>query len=153
MRSRSITVAGARFLVDLDGSSSRRLSTVRRKRTAPEQRIRDVLVSLGEKFSRNTRSLPGSPDFVSRAEGWALFVHGCFWHHHSNCRRASVPTRNRKFWEAKFVDNRRRDAAAVRRLRALGFRTLTVWECMCKDERRVARVVATFLEESRRAHR
>lgn len=102
---------------------------IRRKRTAPEEAVAAMLRSLGVRYRRNVRFLPGSPDFVNKRGRWAIFVMGCFWHHHTNCPRATVPTRNRAYWERKFEDNRRRDAVKVERLRSIGIKPLLLWEC------------------------
>ena len=66
---------------------------------------------------------------ANRSKKWAVFVHGCYWHHHAGCRRATVPTRNRAFWLAKFRDNRRRDRRVVSQLGAAGFTVAVIWEC------------------------
>jgi DNA mismatch endonuclease (patch repair protein) len=108
---------------------SRLLGKVRQTRTAPEEAVARLLRAAGLGYRRNLRGLPGSPDFVNFARGFAIFVNGCFWHAHRGCRRATVPKNNRTFWVEKFATNRRRDAAAIRALRAMGFRVLVVWEC------------------------
>jgi DNA mismatch endonuclease (patch repair protein) len=74
-------------------------------------------------------TLPGSPDFANKSKKWAIFVNGCFWHHHTNCKRATIPKANRDFWHAKFVMNRQRDAAKIRALRLQGFKVVLFWEC------------------------
>jgi DNA mismatch endonuclease (patch repair protein) len=109
------------------------MKRVRRQRTRPEDVVARALRERGLSYRRNVRSLPGSPDFANKRAGWAIFVMGCFWHHHTACRRAGLPTRNREFWTAKFTDNRRRDAAKVRALRRAGFRVLLLWECAIFD--------------------
>jgi DNA mismatch endonuclease (patch repair protein) len=108
---------------------ARLLGRVRQARTAPEEAVARLLRAAGLHYRRNLRGLPGSPDFVNFARGFAIFVNGCFWHAHRGCRRATVPKNNRAFWVEKFAANRRRDAAAIRALRRLGFRVLVVWEC------------------------
>ena len=105
------------------------LARVRRTKTSAEEEVARLLRAHGLHYRRNVRSLPGSPDFANRRRGWAIFVNGCFWHHHTACARATVPKNNRAFWEDKFAANRRRDAAKIRGLRALGFRVLVIWEC------------------------
>lgn len=84
-------------------------------------------------YRRNVRSLPGSPDFANKSKRWAIFVNGCFWHHHKHCVRGTIPTRNRTFWVEKFAANRRRDAKKIRALRALGFHVAIIWECQGLD--------------------
>lgn len=105
------------------------MKRVRQKRTKPEEIVAAALTAAGIRYRRNVRSLPGSPDFANKKRKWAIFVMGCFWHHHTNCKRATVPTRNREFWRAKFADNRRRDARKVHALRLRGVRVLLIWEC------------------------
>ncbi len=108
---------------------SRLLGRVRQARTAPEEAVAALLRARGLAYRRGVRALPGSPDFANRARRWAIFVNGCFWHRHTGCRRATLPKNNRAFWAAKFAANRTRDAVAIRRLRASGFRVLVIWEC------------------------
>ena len=83
--------------------------------------------------------MPGSPDIANRAQGWAVFVHGCFWHRHPGCARATTPKRNRVFWERKFQANQVRDARVRAALKAMGFRSVVVlWECQTEDSGRLA---------------
>ncbi|MDB5451436.1 MAG: vsr [Caulobacteraceae bacterium] len=84
---------------------------------------------MGASYRKNVRGLPGSPDFANRSRGWAIFVHGCFWHAHRGCRRATKPKSNAPFWSEKFARNRARDAEAIVTLRKRGFRVALVWEC------------------------
>ncbi|SOD96529.1 very short patch repair endonuclease [Caenispirillum bisanense] len=112
-----------------DPERSRLMTRVRQKGTAPELVVRGILRSLHLGYRLQARDLPGSPDIVNRRRRWAVFVHGCYWHHHTSCRRATVPKRNHEFWTAKFAANRRRDARVVRDLRRRGYRVVIVWEC------------------------
>lgn len=112
-----------------DPRRSALMRAVRRSGTSAEIVVADVLRSLGVVYRRNVRSLPGSPDFANKKRRWAIFVNGCFWHHHTNCRRATVPKTNPGFWRSKFEDNRARDARAARALRSAGYRVAVVWEC------------------------
>lgn len=105
------------------------MSRVRQKGTSPELRIASLLRELGVGYRKNVRSLPGSPDFANRKRRWAIFVNGCYWHHHTNCRKATVPKANRDFWVTKFAQNRQRDAHAIRQLRRTGYRVVVIWEC------------------------
>jgi DNA mismatch endonuclease (patch repair protein) len=111
------------------------LGKVRQKDTAAEREVASVLRSLGLSYRKNVRSLPGSPDFANRRGRWAVFVHGCYWHHHTGCDRATVPKANRAFWIEKFTRNRQRDAQSIRALRRMEFKVVLVWECDLKDAR------------------
>ena len=115
------------------------MSQIRQSKTAAEQYVSRILRHLGHSYRYSNRDLPGSPDLANRKRGWVVFVHGCFWHSHRGCARATVPGRNREFWLGKFEANRKRDARAVRNLRALGFEVITVWECEITKNPRVVR--------------
>lgn len=129
-----------------DAATSARMAGVRRAGTAPELAVRRALTALGLRYRVANRDLPGSPDVANRARGWAVFVHGCYWHRHGGCGRASVPKRNVAFWTAKFAANVARDARARAALRRRGFRVLVIWECQTRRPRdleaRVRRLVA-----------
>ncbi|HMR31421.1 MAG TPA: very short patch repair endonuclease [Geminicoccaceae bacterium] len=112
-----------------DPARSALMRRVRQKRTAPEEAVAAMLRRAGAGYRRNVRGLPGSPDFANRTRGWAIFVMGCFWHGHTDCRMATVPKRNRDFWLDKLQANRRRDARKIRALRAMAMRVCLVWEC------------------------
>jgi DNA mismatch endonuclease, patch repair protein len=117
-----------------DHETSARLSLQRQRGTRAELLVGKQLREMGSCYRKNVRTLTGSPDFANARRRWAVFVNGCFWHHHTNCRRATTPRTNEQFWLAKFAANRKRDARAVRELRMRGFRVVIVWECDCDVE-------------------
>lgn len=134
-----------------DERTSRRLGKIRQSNTRAEQLVRRALFATGLRYRASNRDLPGSPDVANRSRNWAVFVHGCFWHGHAGCPRATVPKRNREFWVAKFTANRRRDARVRRQLRALGYTVFVVWECEALDANRLqrrARAISRQLSES-----
>ena len=117
------------LLPPTDAVRSDLMRRVRRRGTKAEQQVAEVLRGLGIFYRRNVLSLPGSPDFANKAHKWAVFVNGCFWHHHHGCSRATIPTRNRVFWTAKFSANRLRDAIKSEALVSMGFKVVVIWEC------------------------
>ncbi|MGO8798897.1 MAG: very short patch repair endonuclease [Roseiarcus sp.] len=119
----------ADFLRPSDPARSDLMRRVRQRGTSAEDQVAVVLRELGLYYRRNVRSLPGSPDFANASRHWAVFVNGCFWHHHAGCARATIPTRNRAFWKKKFSNNQLRDAAKSQALTAMGFRVIVIWEC------------------------
>jgi len=131
----------------VDSNTSARLGRIRQSGTNAELAVRRLVSSLGARYRVSNRDLPGSPDLANRSKRWAIFVHGCYWHSHENCSRATVPKRNRAFWEAKFVANRARDARAILQLRAQGYRVSVVWECEIDGDppRRVLNRLRHFL--------
>lgn len=120
--------------IEVGTAASDRLSRVRRKDTAPELRVRHIVHSLGHRYRLDNAALPGRPDLANRARRWAIFVHGCFWHHHEGCSRATIPKNNRDFWLEKFDANRNRDRRAVAELEHAGFQVVVIWECETEDE-------------------
>lgn len=115
--------------VVVDDDTSRRLGQVRQTDTKPERLVRAALRELGHHYRVRNRDLPGSPDIANRKRRWAIFVHGCYWHRHDGCNKATTPKRNRQFWLDKFEANRTRDARAIEALSILGYASLVLWEC------------------------
>ena len=100
--------------------------------TKPEVNFRKALFSRGFRYRLNVSSLPGKPDIVLPKWKAVVFVHGCFWHRHPNCRRASIPQTRTEFWQAKFRRNVANDKRNCERLLDLGWRVGIVWECALK---------------------
>ena len=113
----------------------RRMKAVRHAATAPEIKVRRILQELGLRLTYNDATLPGRPDLASHSRRLAVFVHGCFWHQHEGCRRATLPRSNTSAWLRKFQRNIARDRRNRRDLRRIGFAVWTVWECQVEDER------------------
>lgn len=133
--SRVLTAPGGlRDIVD-EQTRSRMMAAVGQQDTRAELAVRRLLHALGIRYRIRNRDLPGSPDIANRSSGWAVFVNGCFWHGHKNCRKtksttgARVPKTRADFWSVKLAANRKRDARRCMELRQLGYRVLIVWEC------------------------
>lgn len=109
--------------------SSARMAEIRRAGTSLELVVRDYLSSMGAHYRVRNSDLPGSPDVANRRHCWAIFVHGCFWHGHKDCKLATLPKSNRPFWRAKIRENRMRDSIRSAELRKRAFRVATVWGC------------------------
>lgn len=127
-----------------DRATSERMAHIRRHATAPEMTVRNCLWHHGLRFTTQNRDLPGSPDLANRSGRWAIFVHGCFWHGHAGCRRATSPKRNAEAWRAKLAANRERDQRKQADLERLGFEVVTIWECeagkLARGDRRLDRI-------------
>jgi DNA mismatch endonuclease, patch repair protein len=128
---------------------SRLMSRVRQSGTSPELSVRKLLHSYGCRFRVKARDLPGSPDIVNRSARWAIFVHGCFWHAHENCRRWTIPKNNQEFWTKKFLDNRERDERKIKELKRLGYSVMTFWQCDLDNEAKAKRKILKFIEKVR----
>ena len=83
-------------------------------------------------FTKNAKNIEGHPDAWFVKYNVALFVHGCFWHRHSNCKYAYTPKSRVEFWTAKFQKNLARDRTVIQRLENRGVRVLIIWECTTK---------------------
>jgi len=110
------------------------MSRIRAKDTSAEKAVRSAVHALGHRFRKNVASLPGKPDIANQSKRWAIFVHGCFWHGHDNCRLASKPKTNRRYWGPKLLRNKARDAERIVALERDGFRVLVLWECDVRAE-------------------
>lgn len=115
------------------------MQRVRRRGTPAEAAVAKLCREIGLHYRLNVKSLPGSPDLANKSKRWAIFVNGCFWHRHRNCRLATTPKRNREFWQRKFIKNRKRDAKKARELRKLGFLVAFVWQCEVVDREALRR--------------
>lgn len=115
------------------------MRAVRRANTTPEILVRKAAHSLGLRFRLHRRDLPGTPDLVFPKLRTVVFVHGCFWHRHAKCARATTPKTRAAFWLDKFDANVARDKRTTAKLRALGWRVIVIWECETGDTARLQR--------------
>lgn len=121
------------------------MSRVGGKNTTPEVVVRRVAHSLGLRFRLHRKDLPGTPDIVFPKWKIAIFVHGCFWHRHPGCTKASIPKSRTEFWQAKFDSNVQRDKKNVEILVSQGWSVITIWECETKNvENLRAKLTSTF---------
>ena len=109
------------------------MSRVKSKNTSPEVRVRQVAHALGLRFRLHRKNLPGRPDLVFPKHKVAILVHGCFWHRHRGCSKASMPKSRIEYWQKKFDTNVARDTETEKELLRLGWRVLIVWECMTRE--------------------
>ncbi|MDQ3779092.1 MAG: very short patch repair endonuclease, partial [Chloroflexota bacterium] len=91
------------------------------------------------------RDLPGTPDVVFPGRRKAIQVHGCFWHQHEGCRRATLPATRKDYWEPKLERNKVRDREEEAALASLGWNLLIVWECELADMSDLATRIRSFL--------
>lgn len=111
---------------------SRCMAAIKGKDTMPEMIVRKYLFSCGLRFRIQVRKLPGNPDIVLPKYKTVIFVDGCFWHGHEDCRYFRLPKSNVEFWEEKIKRNVARDFRNEAELKALGWRVIRVWECEIK---------------------
>lgn len=129
---------------------SRIMAQIHGVNTTPEKLVRSFLRAQGFRFRSHVESLPGKPDFVIPASGAAIFVNGCFWHHHARCKRSLLPATRKQFWRKKILANVLRDRRNRMRLRRLGWRVLTVWQCQLSPSRANRRLTSLVTRLSAR---
>src|SRR5579859_6494174 len=125
---------------------SQLMSHVRARNTKPEMAVRRVVRQLGYRFKLHDPSLPARPDLVFSSLRKVIFVHGCFWHRHYRCRKATTPKTRRRFWLGKFDQNKLRDRSTVRQLRRKGWQVLVLWECETRFPEKLSERISSYLE-------
>ena len=126
------------------------MAAIRSKDTKPEMIVRRGLWKRGFRYRLNHKRLPGHPDLVLRKYRTCIFVNGCFWHGHyvtlpqidngqltiENSACCKIPKTNREFWVSKIRRNKERDKEDQRKLAAMGWHCITVWECELRPQKR-----------------
>lgn len=105
------------------------MSKIRSKNTKPEMILRSSLHKLGYRFRIHRKDLPGKPDIVLPKYKTVIYVHGCFWHYHKDCREGRIPDTNSKFWKEKLYKNVERDKKHQNECEKLGWKVFIAWEC------------------------
>ena len=115
---------------------SRNMAAIKSKNTKPEIEVRKILHEMGYRFRLHRKDLPGNPDIVLPKYKTAIFVNGCFWHQHENCKYACLPKTKTDFWKEKLEGNKKRDKVKQSQLIKKGWKKINVWECEIKDKKR-----------------
>ncbi len=110
------------------------MSKIKSKDTKPELLVRRFLFSHGFRFRLHRKDLPGNPDIVLPKYKTVIFINGCFWHGHKDCKFASIPETNRDFWLTKISGNIIRDNESVERLKQSGWKVIVIWQCELKPK-------------------
>ena len=117
------------------------MSHIPSKDTKLEALVRKYLFSKGFRYRKNDKRLPGKPDIVLPKYHTVVFVNGCFWHQHPECKASRIPKSNVQFWAEKLQRNSLRDADEHEQLKSLGWNVIIVWECeLANQKKRVSRL-------------
>lgn len=130
---------------------SRIMRAVRSKDTQPERRVRSLLWRMDYRYRLHASGLPGRPDVVFARRRKVVFVHGCFWHQHPGCSKATVPKTRTRYWVPKLKRNRKRDLHSIEVLNLLGWGVLVVWQCQMRNETELLDMLRRFLGPARYA--
>lgn len=112
---------------------SMNMSHIRSTGNKPEELVRKFLFSRGLRYRKNVKKLPGCPDIVLGKYKTVVFVNGCFWHKH-DCGRFVWPATNPEYWHKKIEGNVSRDKENIEKLKDMGWRIYTIWECQLKKQ-------------------
>ncbi len=115
------------------------MSRVGSKNTSPEIAVRKAAHALGLRFRLHRRDLPGTPDLVFPGRKLAVFVHGCYWHRHRGCSKATIPSS--EFWAEKFRRNVKRDRRNANLLEGDKWRVVVIWECETKSADKLSKLI------------
>lgn len=105
------------------------MSRITGKDTRPEITVRKYLFTHGFRYRKNVEKLPGKPDIVLPKYKTIVFVNGCFWHGHKDCKKAVLPTTNFNFWKEKIDKNKERDKNNIAQLEKKGYHVIVIWQC------------------------
>jgi DNA mismatch endonuclease, patch repair protein len=127
---------------------SERMSRIRNTDTKPEMIVRRLVHGMSYRYRLHAPELPGQPDLVFRPRRKVIFVHGCFWHQHG-CRQYRQPRTKRSFWEPKLEGNKERDQINQKKLSAMGWKFLVIWECELQNTEKLRKRITEFLEKEK----
>lgn len=133
------------------------MAQIKGKNTKPEIKLRSLLHRAGFRFRIHVNTLPGTPDIVLPRYRTVIFVNGCFWHRHENCKYAYNPKSRQDFWQKKFSSTIKRDCEKTDKLMRAGWQVLTVWECELRNNPEaivhdLALKIIDFTNQSNRKH-
>jgi DNA mismatch endonuclease (patch repair protein) len=117
------------------------MSRIRSKDTKPELIVRKMLHKRGIRYRIHTRELPGNPDLSNKNKKFAVFVNGCFWHQHKNCKRATVPKSNISYWIPKLQRNVKNLNKNITSLKNDNWKTFVIWECEVNDQNKMSKFI------------
>lgn len=112
------------------------MSRIKGKDTKPEILVRKYLFSKGFRYRLHDKKLPGKPDIIFPKYKTVIFVHGCFWHGHENCRYFVPPKTRTEWWMNKISRNVENDLKKKELLEKEGWHIITIWECQLKKGKR-----------------
>lgn len=109
------------------------MSRIRSSNTEIERAVRQWLFNNGIRYRKNLVHLPGKPDIVIQKSKIAIFVNGCFWHGHTDCKISHIPKSSENYWNNKILKTQTRDMENIKKLELLGWKVIIIWECQLKS--------------------
>ena len=121
------------------------MTKIKAKNTKPEIAVRKVLSRLGERYRLHNSKLAGKPDIVIVKTKKIIFINGCFWHQHKNCKKQAMPKANKKYWESKLKRNIEKQAQDIKLLKKQGWEIYKIWECQTNNEDKLTQKILKML--------
>jgi len=121
------------------------MAEIRSKNTKPEIVVRKVLSKLGAKYRLHNSKLAGKPDIVISKAKKIIFINGCFWHQHKNCKKQALPKANKKYWGPKLQRNVERQEQDIKLLKKQGWKVYKIWECQTNNENKLTQKLSKIL--------
>jgi DNA mismatch endonuclease (patch repair protein) len=127
------------------------MSRVKGKDTKPEVQVRKYLHAAGFRYTLHGKykgkKLPGKPDIILPSYKSVVFVHGCFWHAHKDCKFFTIPDTRSHFWKEKLLGNRQRDTENSIKLEQMGWTVFVVWTCDLKTNEKVETTLKNLAQQ------
>ena len=125
------------------------MSKIRSKNTRPELALRKLLYKKGYRYRLFNKNLPGKPDIILSKYKTVIFVHGCFWHYHKECREGRIPNTNSAYWKTKLSKNVDRDEKNKQALTDASWKVITIWECEIEKQiEKVLKIIERSLNKN-----
>jgi len=121
------------------------MTKIKAKNTKPEIAVRKVLSRLGARYRLHNSKLVGKPDIVIAKVKKIIFINGCFWHQHKNCRKQAMPKANKKYWGLKLQRNVEKQEQDIKLLRKQGWEVYKIWECQTNNEDKLTQKISKIL--------
>lgn len=121
------------------------MTKIKGKNTKPEIIVRKILSRLGIRYRRHNSKLAGKPDIVITKIKKIIFINGCFWHQHKNCKKQAIPKSNKGYWEPKLQRNIEKQMRDIKILKKQDWQVYKIWECQTKDEDKLTQKILKIL--------
>ena len=110
------------------------MSKVHNRNTKPEIKVRKYLFSKGFRYRLHDGRIPGTPDIYLPKYKTVIFINGCFWHGHRECKYSKLPSSNSVYWQNKIDNNIKRDLLNVSLCQNKGLNVIVIWTCQIRKK-------------------
>jgi DNA mismatch endonuclease, patch repair protein len=122
------------------------MSKIGSKNTNIELIVRKYLFKNGFRYRLHYSKIPGKPDIVFPKNKLAIFINGCYFHRHENCKLATTSETRIDFWKKKIDGNVIRDKKIEEILKELKWTIINIWECELEPRKKNSKLREETLE-------